>query len=378
MTSEIAWKIIASLGTDALESSDLAGRFFNPSVNTGLYRQFGLPLKQAYIPIALRPNTSYDDRIRVLAKEKGYEFSELKLPYSLQVPDLGSCRLLLRLRVYPPNIVGLTARFKLLDNNLSSIPFDQLFKYRNPRSLNIVYDVITWSLGLVGSSATEQKAPAIPTRLYVGFHFSDVALPQDIPAYWDSGKRQMVGLMIGHEAYREMLDDIVAKVTQKSQELNLKSTSEHLLVNKQGISFISPSGDANYMHKRRFALAMDLAEIGLVFREFLDGVYPDRRKGQAEFLDYIYRIIAAWITQWPAILSVSYGNRLLWQLLISEFALAEKLNLTEAQNPWIRAEIESASEYFSKFADRWWQAPSFAATFPRRTRPKGEDPGILI
>lgn len=366
MTSEIAWKVVASLGADALTPRDLAGKFFNPSVNTGLYRQFSLPLKQAYIPLSLQPNTSYDDRIRRLAKIKGYRFNEIKLPYNLIIPDVGNCCLSIQFRIYPPDIVCLTVKLKLLDKNLSDSDFDTLFKYRNPRSIPHVYDVITWSLGLIGSAATEQVAPAISTRLYSGFHFADTAPSQDIPRYRADNERQMVGLLIGNEKYREMHDEIVAKVVQKCEDLNLKTTSEWLLVNKQGVVYISPA-PSHYMHKRRFAQAMDLAEIGLVFREFLDNTYPERRRGQEGFLDYIYRIILAWITQPEAIFNISYSNRLLWQLLTSELSLAEKLRLTQAQNPWLQKEIEEASTYFAQFADHWWEAPSFAAKFPERS-----------
>ena len=68
MSSEISWRIVASLREISLTPDELSGRFFNHSVNTGLYGQFSLPKKQAYIPLALQPNTSYDDRIRRLAK----------------------------------------------------------------------------------------------------------------------------------------------------------------------------------------------------------------------------------------------------------------------------------------------------------------------
>lgn len=123
MTSEIVWKVVASLGADALEPRGLTGRFFNSSVNTGLYRQFSLPLKQTYIPLSLQQNTSYDDRIRRLAKTKGYSFDEVKLPYALKIPELENCRLSIKFRIFPPNIVSLTVRLKLLDKNLSDVAF---------------------------------------------------------------------------------------------------------------------------------------------------------------------------------------------------------------------------------------------------------------
>lgn len=364
MTSEIVWKVIASLSSDALTPRDLAGRFFNPTVNTGLYRQFSLPLKQAYIPLSLHPNNSYDNRIRRLAKMKGYSFNEVKLPYTLEFPDLGNCCLAIQFRIFAPAIASLTVKLKLLEKNLSDVSFDALFKYRNPRAIPRVNDIITWSLGLIGSAATEQIVPAIPIRIYNGFHFADAMPPQDIPVYRASNEHKMVGLLIGNESYREMSDEIVSKVVEKSEALNLKATSEWLLVNKQGVIFVS--SNSYYMHRRRFAQAMDLAEIGLVFSEFLDDIYPERRRGQAGFLDYVYRIIVAWITRPEAIFSISYSNRLLWQLLVSELSLSEILQLIQAQNPWLQDTIATASPYFAQFADHWWEAASFAAKFPER------------
>lgn len=175
----------------------------------------------------------------------------------------------------------------------------------------------------------------------------------------------MVGLLIGNEAYPEMRDEIVSEVTKKCDNLNLKSTSEYLLINKQGEILISPTGSVGYAHKRRFNLAMHLAEIGLVFREFLDNAYPERRGGQEEFLDYVFRALTAWITQPDAILNISYSNKLLWRLLSSEFGLPEKLGLIKAQNPWLDQEIEGSGEYFAKYGGHWWENPNFAGSFPR-------------
>ena len=84
----------------------------------------------------------------------------------------------------------------------------------------------------------------------------------------------MVGLLIGNEVYQDMRDEIVDAVINKCNDLNLKSTSEHLLVNKQSTIFISPTEGARYLLSHRFAEAMDLAEIGLIYREFLDKTYP--------------------------------------------------------------------------------------------------------
>jgi len=289
----------------------------------------------------------------------------LKLPYSLQTPELGSCRLLLRLRIFPPNIVSITVRLKLLERSLSDIPIDSLFVFRNPRSIKQVHDVVTWSLGLIGSVSKEQRVLAVSTRQFFGVNFSNVAPPQDIPGFWAENKRRIVGLLIGNEAHTEMREEIVNRVTAKCDDLNLKLTSEYLLVNKQGTILISPIGASGYTHKNRFQQAMDLAEIGLVYREFLDNIYPERRKGANKgFLDYIFRIVQAWITQPDAILNISYSNKLHWQLLASEFGLPQKLSLVKAQNPWLDQHIEDASLYFAQFGDHWWDTPNFAATFP--------------
>ena len=103
---------------DSFTPHELTGRFFNPSVNKGLYGQFGIPLKQAYIPLALAPNSFYDDRIRRLCNAKRYELKELKLPYTFVVPDLGNCRLLMRFRIFSPSIATITIRVQPSDKSL--------------------------------------------------------------------------------------------------------------------------------------------------------------------------------------------------------------------------------------------------------------------
>lgn len=340
---------------------DVARTTFNASPGVGLYRQFGLPLKYAYIPLALQPTTAFYDAQQKLAKAGGSVVAEKKSPYYVEVPAVGSGFLALKFRFFPPSILSITARLKSLESRLSSVPVDSLFSLRNPRNIQDVRKYLDWSTQLV-EGVEPGHIGSLISQVYTGFHLSGVDTA-DIPQYWRANRAQIVGLLIGNKDYNFMNEEIPDRVDGCSAFLNLKSTNDKLVLNRQGAIFVTPQGWQPDRHSDRLARAMDLAEIALVFQSFFDNIYPQARPGQENFLDYIFTRIKAWIEQPKAVLNVSYTNTLLWELLVSELGLREKLKLIENENPWLAEELAKKSAHFARVSSLWWQRPEFGASF---------------
>jgi hypothetical protein len=354
MLSEVEWKIVSIINHSVLTLDDIDTVSFNATPNTGLYHQFGLPIKYAYIPLALEPATGFYNYLQRRARDSGSPLAEKKLPYEIVVPEVGKVSFAMRFRLFPPNIFVTTARIRFEDNALERASFDVLFSLRNPRSISRVKDLITWSFDLMNRSGGNFSAA---TTYYAGFDFSNVN-----PNYLTDGARQLVGLLIGNRDYIEMDEDIIKSVVGNSAEINKKTTSERLLINKQGVLLTTSSDRRPGVRRTRLRRVMDLAELALVYRSFLDNVYPESRTEQNEdFLDYAFTRIKAWIEQPPAILNVSYTNRLHWGLLISEFGLLEKLRLLENENPWLSQELSGKSKMFTRTIDQWWMRKEFSS-----------------
>jgi hypothetical protein len=368
MSADIVWKIVTTLRRNILASSELPGTAFNASPNTGLFTQFSLPLKRAYVPLALIPTSSFNDIIAKCALRSGHRLQDKKLPYHLELPGVGPCTVSIQFRLYVPNIAALTVRVKPISGGLTKVPFDSLFSLRTPPSPSIVRAILRWSIGILeGDPAASMAGPEF--MVYSGFQFRDAAESDALGQYWQLNKRRFVGLLIGNTNYEGMHDDIITSVDQKCEQLNKKTTKEHLVFNKQGALYITSTGDRGHRQGDRFSRAMDLAEIGMVYRAFLDNTYPARRSGQEAFLDYTFGLIKSWIEQPRAILSSSYTNTLHWEVLVSEFALVDKLRLIERENSsWLEPLLMERSEYFAQVSDRWWDAPAFAATMLERAR----------
>lgn len=357
MLSEVEWKIVSIINRSVLNLNDIDSVSFNATPNTGLYRQFGLPIKYAYIPLALEPVTGFYNYFQRRARDSGDPLAEKKLPYEIAIPDVGKVSLTMRFRLFPPNILVTTPRIRFEDNTLEA-SFDALFSLRNPRSIPRIRDLTTWPYDLMNRSDSNFSAAATH---YAGFHFSDVNTN-----YLTDGARQLVGLLIGNRDYIEMDESIITSLIDNSAEINKKTTSERLLINKQGVLLTTSVDRRLDMRRTKFVRVMDLAELALVYRSFLDNVYPESRTEQNEdLLDYVFTRIKAWIEEPQAILNVSYTNRLHWELLLSEFGLREKLRLLESENPWLSKELSDKSKMFARIIDQWWTLGDFSSAIFR-------------
>lgn len=357
MSSIIEWKAVRKIDRYILTLADIDKTIFNARPNTGLYRQFGLSARYSYIPLTLEPVTGYYNSIQKKFRDSGYVIKEKKQPYCIEIPGIGTGFLSLSFRIFPPNIATATVRFRSLRDALEDVPFDSLFSLRNPRLIPVVGDLLRWSFDLMNNEI-EGRSGNPQTDSYFGFHFSKSG-----PIDWQGSKARFVGLLIGNSDYREMDESIVNSVVYNSAEINKKSLSEQLLLNKQGALFITSKNQRLRDHSNRLRRAMDLAEIAIVYKSFLDAVYLDSRRDEQiqDYVDYVFTGIKAWIKRPAALLNVSYTNTLHWNLLVSEFSLLEKLRLLEEGNPWLGEVLSGKSMLFADAVDRWWTTPGFTS-----------------
>lgn len=173
-----------------------------------------------------------------------------------------------------------------------------------------------------------------------------------------------VGILIGNYDYELMEDQIPAMVLEKNREHNVKSSQETLLIDKQGILYLTPHREKQRNRRTpKFSRTYDLYEIALVYSDFMRN-YLSYRLCNEDFYDFILYKIRPWIENSKVIFSRSKSHWLMWNLLIEELSLKPQLDFIidrVAGNA-----VADKSEYFDQFAIGWWNESDFAYLLAKR------------
>jgi hypothetical protein len=361
MGTHVRWKVFARLGRDVSRAGDLHTIACNATPGTRIYSQFSLALSHAYVPLTLIPSATYYQYLNKHLLRSGLDSGSIKFPYEVEIDGSKPWSLSLQARLYPPRLVALTVRMSSPTSMLVDPDFVQLFDLRN-LGARAVQEVVRFTVGILDSG--NHKSPTSSVRLHAipGFHVTPVAKGEAMPAYVEEHTRQLVALLLGVRGWHTIEDSLVEKTMARNKELNVKNRGECLLVNKQGLIFLSPAEEPSSADLERFARTLDLMEIAQIFQMFLTD-FPQNRPRHEEFTDYIYSLIRAWLRHPAAILSASHSNRLAWDLVVDALGIGERLRLTEAINPDLIRSIERKEALFAQISNRWWESPDFAAGF---------------
>jgi hypothetical protein len=309
--------------------------------------------------MALTPSATFFHAIERHTKTMGLSFSG-KLPYRFDHPQLGPCRLRLSFRLYPPQILAVSARVTA-ETGQSDPAMRSLLPARTlPSELR---ELIGIAAGIVNSGDHRSPTSGLPIRTRVGFHLYPVGRGSDMPAFVARNLQDLVGLLIGSPP--DTLDGaLVERIAGQNRELNLKNARESFVANKQGVVLLSPHDerpDANTGANRLWR-AMDLVELALVYGTFLDR-YPFSRPTQEDFADYVFSRIDAWLVHPEVVFHRSYGNRLLWDCVSDSSQLTSTLKMIKSQHAYAKEAVANKQEFFAQISDRWWKSPDFAAGF---------------
>ncbi|MEV4824557.1 hypothetical protein [Micromonospora sp. NPDC049274] len=359
-STAVIWKVVARLSRNILTPGEV-GTSFNSTPSPGVFRKFGVPLEYAYTPLSLTPTPPFYQAIKRSLADIHHEPTGKKFPFALHLPVLGSGKLRARFRLYPPATAIATFSF----DASTSVDVEQLFAFRNVEVDATLSRIARTSLALI-NSGDHRAQSEISIQTYPAFRILQSNL-REFSSWSPRDKKQLIGLLIGNRTFDLMSDDIVARIQELNSEFNKKSTDELLLLNKQSLLLLTSDLEPQPGIGDRFERSVDLVEVALAFRTFLQH-YPGSRIGVEEFSDYIYWRIRSWIRNYRAIFAESVSNRYLWEHLIREFGLTELVSMVEADNRWIGEKLEQQSKFFATLGPTWWADPDYANAFANSSR----------
>jgi hypothetical protein len=362
MTTTLYWKVFASIGRTVATPDDIGTPAFNAVPSPRIYLQLGLPLNHAYIPLGLFPTATYDQLLKNKLKELGSTSASNKLPFAISLPGIAHSKFNMQARLYSPNIVALTLRLTVDSELTLDTSFDALVRWRSLESLNTIKQICAFTLGIIDSGDHRNPTDRIAFRAFPCYHLVPKPRGDAMPRLLQAEARDIVALLLGINKPATMSDDLIFSVMNTNREINKKSSAEQLLLNKQGLLYLTGRDSTGHIQLDRFAKMANLCEIGWVFQRFLDS-YTSNRQVLEDFVDYIFTQIKAWLERPSAIFSTSYGNKLAWDVISEELRLCEKLSLVTQANSSAIENMVQKQTALNAAADGWWQETSFSHAF---------------
>jgi hypothetical protein len=365
---KLRWKVTALLENDPPIHQENV--LFNISPNTGLYSQFSIPLRHSYVPQVLSPTITYHQVIKnLLKKSLGIEIKERKFPYRVFVPELGTEVLInLGIRLFQPSILSLTV--KLSDISTSYLDATRLLDCQRLDYLRPVSDITQWTIGLAETLDQKYFDSSPPLRFKPAVHLDNVCSPEVFQSHIKENLSKYVGILIRNYDYELMDSKVPRMILEKNTEHNLKSSKEMLLIDKQGILYLTPIRTGKETPTRpRFSRTYDLYSIALVFKDYMNHFHSFRSHNE-DFADFILYKIWPWLDEPDIVFGASVSNKYRWNLLIDEFGLDSRMRF--AMNPTIRDAIEDKSRYFEQFTTGWWNESDFGYLIAGKIRESKE------
>jgi len=181
-------------------------------------------------------------------------------------------------------------------------------------------------------------------------------------------RREIIALLIRHRDPSSIGDDLINRIWVENAPLNAKSSHECMLVNKQGILYLTPTTTDPYRvhHLRR---SHDLGEIAITLGLFLNE-YSTLRLDYPNFADFIGIRVRDWIEHPAPQLWKSVSNTILFELFEEKFSLATRLATTELSSLTLTDDVRA--KLFEGFADGWWSDTQFYETIEDEVSKKSE------
>lgn len=357
----LKWKITKVLDTTPPIHQDNC--VFNISPNPGLYNQLSIPMHHSYVPQILLPTLTYHQLIKNnLRKIKVKKIDDKKFPYNIYVPAFNtSISFNLKIRLFPPNILSLTVT---LSNFTTTLDAAKLIDYQKIEQLKPINDIIQWTIGIVETLNHKNFVSSQTFRYKPAVHLGDICPPKVFQNYIKGNIHQLIGVLIRNYDYEQMKDEIPKEIIKKNNNHNLKSSGELLLIDKQGVLYITPlNSKDSERQKKTLSRTHDLYEIANVFSEYLNN-YLSFRCQNEDLADFFLYKIRPWINEPEVIFRNSITNKNIWNLLVGEQGL-KPLMQSVTKSPILRA-IEDKSNYFDLFSIKWWNENDFPYLLSRK------------
>lgn len=136
----------------------------------------------------------------------------------------------------------------------------------------------------------------------------------DLDAAVDEMRTELVALLIGTENAVTLQPGLVDRVFGASEDLNTKAIGEKLLINRQGMLYVLPSGEYRGPHSGRFDRTVDLAMLASYARTFLRSGHNFYGQDQPAAEDIVRRI-SQWVERPTIVFDSSVTQTLSWDAL---------------------------------------------------------------
>lgn len=226
-------------------------------------------------------------------------------------------------------LIRITARFRIEfhKEDYSSF-YKSLSELRSPRKLEPIHSIYQVVLEHLVEDGTNLRRPSVRFACFI-------KLPLDDTEYRRGAQRSrqaLVAFHIGAQKAQEIAISLVDDIEERCRSLNLKSNTETMIANAQGITYIIPTVGHTTPHNERFRKATDLLSVAAYCQDVLLDFDDLQNSTPAAWLKQI-RIARRWIQYSANTFHSSVGNRALWDVLVDAFHLnsfvSEMLALNE-------------------------------------------------
>jgi hypothetical protein len=285
-------------------------RYFLPKAQPGFMRKLGIPENYSVTPYSLIPRDSF----YMLASRDlpGATFSheQRHLPYRLRIHNYDAEIISIVSRLYPMGIqiVRITARLGLNSNVGYDELLNQLQPLRKPHTVQAADHITRMTFALAtGDRAVDRKSLIYKT--YFGMQISMPVQADQIPTLINDHKASIIALLIGNSQPKALSATIIERIMSENQRINEKSAFEYLLENRVGLVYLAPKDEYASPHPERFRRSVDISELALYARAFLEFSSNERERDE-RLVDLLLAKIETWITAPQVIFSSSMTSQL--------------------------------------------------------------------
>jgi hypothetical protein len=300
-------------------------RYFWPKAQPGFMRKLGIPENYSVTPYSLIPRDSFYMLTSRDLPGATFLHEQRHLPYRLRIHDRDAEITSIVSRLYPMGIqtVRITARLGL-GSNVDYELLNQLQPLRKPHTVPAADHITRMAFALAtGDRAVDRES--LIYRTYFGMQICVPAQADQMPTFIDEHKASIVALLIGNSQPKALSATIIERIMNENQRINEKSAFEYLLENRIGLVYLVPKDKYVSPHPERFKRSVDISELALYARAFLEFSSNERERDE-RLVNLLLAKIDTWITAPQVIFSSSMTNQLQWDVLSNAFSLPLSLS----------------------------------------------------
>ena len=334
-------------------------KYFAVSASTRLGDEFGVRRALQFPAHNLQPTDGLHRLITRSLPGRTLTVETTRTPYGgIILGDLTGTISSVKAEVFPSGI--LTARVKAK----VSVPwpadtaniFRYLYKLRLPVAVPSV-DAVLKTVFALAAANRQANLQEVKYSHYFGMQISTPIGAEALGALVDQYGRELVSLLIGASEPASLGEELVQKILHASDALNEKSRIESMLLNRQGLIYLLPSGAYTGPHADRFQRSMDLATAAHFARAFLE---DDQRLlgARPAFAQFLGSRVRQWVRAPHLVFHSTVSNKTTWEALSTALQLSAHLDDWEGRlDP--RA-IEDTADKLRAIPDNWWMQPGLS------------------